>query len=374
MTVPAALLILRAALGLAQAPPSAHNVEVYREKGRYAGWPANHGIWSWGNEILVGFELGYHDSASGIIHTISFTKPAEHLLARSLDGGETWKIERPRSLLPPPGILVGKVPVEQGGKPVVNSSGGIPFTHKDFAMTIRTASMEDGPSRFYYSVDRGRNWKGPFAFPNLGTPGIIARTSYVVEGTRECLVFLTAAKPNHKEGRPLCARTRDGGKTWELVGWIGPEPEGYAIQPSGLKQEGDRLLASFRRNNPSGSDIPLYESRDNGKTWTELSQIAGKENGSNPPSMLRLQDGRICVTYGRRAAPFGIRARISEDNGKSWGEEIILRADAGHRDLGYTRTVQRPDGKLVTVYYFNDRPDTERYIAATVWQAPPKGL
>jgi hypothetical protein len=42
-------------------------------------------------------------------------------------------------------------------------------------------------------------------------------------------------------------------------------------------------------------------------------------------------------------------------------------ATTGFRDLGYPRTVQRPDGKLVTIYYFNDRPDTERYIAATIW-------
>jgi len=30
--------------------------------------------------------------------------------------------------------------------------------------------------------------------------------------------------------------------------------------------------------------------------------------------------------------------------------------------------VQRPDGKMVTVYYFNDAPDHERQIAATVWE------
>jgi hypothetical protein len=39
------------------------------ETGRFGGWPANHGIWSWGDEILVGFSAGYH------------------LFARSMDGG-----------------------------------------------------------------------------------------------------------------------------------------------------------------------------------------------------------------------------------------------------------------------------------------------
>src|SRR5260370_31746083 len=37
---------------------SAPHVVVYGEKGRFGGWPANHGIWSWGDEILVGFSAG----------------------------------------------------------------------------------------------------------------------------------------------------------------------------------------------------------------------------------------------------------------------------------------------------------------------------
>ncbi len=90
---------------------------------------------------------------------------------------------------------------------------------------------------------------------------------------------------------------------------------------------------------------------------------------SAPPALIRLRDGRLCLTYGYRAAPFGIRARLSEDGGKSWGEVIHLRDDGGCSDLGYPRTIQRSDGTLVTTYYFNEHPTTERYIAATLWQA-----
>lgn len=45
----------------------------------------------------------------------------------------------------------------------------------------------------------------------------------------------------------------------------------------------------------------------------------------------------------------------------------MLREDGAAWDLGYTRTVQRRDGKLVTVYYFNTRVGAERFIAATTW-------
>ncbi len=92
----------------------------------------------------------------------------------------------------------------------------------------------------------------------------------------------------------------------------------------------------------------------------------GAHNG-NPPSLVKLRDGRLAITYGFRSEPYGIRARLSSDQGKTWSSEINLRSDAGAWDLRYTRTVQRPDGKLVTIYYFNDKENTERYIAATIW-------
>jgi hypothetical protein len=84
--------------------------------------------------------------------------------------------------------------------------------------------------------------------------------------------------------------------------------------------------------------------------------------------MIRLADGRVCLTYGYRAAPFGIRARLSGDGGRTWGREIMLREDGSGRDLGYPRTVQRPDGQVVTVYYFWDTmTGPERTIVATIW-------
>lgn len=51
----------------------------------------------------------------------------------------------------------------------------------------------------------------------------------------------------------------------------------------------------------------------------------------------------------------------------AWSKEIVLRSGAGAWDIGYARSLQRPDGKVVMIYYFNDHPDTERYIGATMW-------
>ena len=64
------------------------------------------------------------------------------------------------------------------------------------------------------------------ACPSFGQPGIAARTDYIVNGPDDCLLFLTAAKANRQEGPAALRRTTDGGKTWQFVSWIGPEPDG----------------------------------------------------------------------------------------------------------------------------------------------------
>ncbi len=340
------------------------NGKVYSEPGRFAGWPANHGIWSWGNEILVGFEAGYF-KASVRDHAIDRTKPAEHLLARSLDGGVTWKIEKPEGLKPPPGLQQADVPTETG-KPVSDCPGGINFTAPGFALTARMADIHTGPSRFYVSSDKGHTWTGPYRLPDFGTPGIAARTDYLVNGKHDLTMFLTAAKSNRREGRVICVRTRDGGKTWTLEGNVTPEPEGndFAIMPASVRLGPKEILTAVRHR----TFIDVWRSTDDGKTWTTTGKAAPDTGRGNPPTLTLLKDGRIALVYGYRAEPFGIRARISKDKGNTWGDEIILRKDAGAWDLGYPRTVLRPDGKLVSIYYYNDAAASERYIGATIWE------
>jgi hypothetical protein len=342
------------------------NIVVYREAGRYAGWPANHGIWSWGNEILVGFERGYFKFSDNR-HSIDWDRPAEHVLARSLDGGETWKLEHPASLRPPPNALVAKVHTEAGGKEVTDCPGGIDFNNPSFILTARMQDVNVGPSRFYYSYDRGKNWNGPFRIPDFGQKGIAARTDYLINGKHDLTMFLTAAKADGQEGRVICVRTRDGGKSWQMLGFVGPEPgaDDMAIMPSSLRLSPQTILTSIRHT----GWIELYRSDDDGAHWafvTKPVKTTGPHHG-NPPFLLRLKDGRLAITYGYRAEPYGIRTVMSSDQGKTWSTPVSLRSDGGTWDLGYTRSVVRPDDKVVTVYYFNDDKTKERFIGATIW-------
>jgi hypothetical protein len=349
------------------------HVKVYAEPGRFGGWPANHGIWAWDDEILVGFSAGYSKDNGPARHAIDHARPEEHLLARSKDGGKSWTIENPAAkgaLIPTGSALHGVTPPGLKEKEWRDCPGGIDFTHPDFAMTLRMTDTSAGPSRFYYSTDRGKSWVGPFHLQLFDRKGIAARTDYIVNGKNDCLILLTAAKDNGKEGRPMCARTTDGGKTWRFVSWIGTEPKGYAIMPSTVQigeARGVELLTAIRCREGAKSWIETYRSSDGGGSWSFDGTPAPDTGEGNPPSMIRLKDGRLCLTYGYRARPFGIRARLSVDGGRTWEPEITLRDDGGGRDVGYPRTVQRRDGKLVTVYYFHDEPKGDRYIAATIW-------
>jgi len=80
-----------------------------------------------------------------------------------------------------------------------------------------------------------------------------------------------------------------------------------------------------------------------------------------------LKSGAIALTYGWRHSPYGIRAIVSKDDGQTWGKEMVLRCDGASWDLGYPRTVQRADGKCVTVYYYHHPDQKERFIGATIW-------
>jgi hypothetical protein len=235
-------------------------------------------------------------------------------------------------------------------------------------MTLRMTDVHAGPSRFYVSTNRGRDWAGPYRLPLFGQAGVAARTDYLVNSGEECLLFLTAAKDNGREGRPFCAATGDGGRTWSFRSWIGDEPEGYAIMPSTVRLGLGELYTAIRRREAGRAWIEAYRSRDDGRSWRWAGVPAPDLGEGNPPSMVRLSDGRLCLTYGVRAERRGVYARLSPDGGRTWGNEILLRGPAGGRDIGYPRTVQRPDGVLVTVYYFHDSPAGERYIGATLWR------
>jgi hypothetical protein len=368
---------------------STQQVTIFRQPGRYGGWPANYGIWSWGDEIVAGFTIGYH-SDEGRFHARDKARPFINMQARSLDGSQSWTVEdfpgaRPggRGLSADehmnPGLHLAEV-IDRPGA-TQPSPGGFDLSHPDFGIMGARAGLTTVRSFFYITTDRACSWQGPYDLPLLGQSGVHARTDYVIEAPDRALLFLTGHKDGVYEGRSFCARISDGGLTFDFVSFIGPEPEpgAFAIMPASLRLPDDRLLvavrcrAGDRKARHDVSWIDLYRSDDLGASWQHLNRPANfheQGHNGNPGTLNRLPDGRLVLIYGNRDKPARIAARLSGNDGDSWSDEIVLRAGGGNYDIGYPRTVVRPDGVVVTVYYFNDRPDGqgERFIEATIWR------
>lgn len=349
-----------------------HGIVHYQE-GRFAGWPANHGIWSWDNEILVGFiEADYLERPG--LHTYD-SSTARCKYARSTDGGLTWTIEDAYERGQTAWGADHNLGEDEAEAPVQLTEGIPDFTNPDFIMTFLRHNNNDGPSHFFYSNDRGQQWEGPYTFPDMETDGVATRTSYVIDGKQELGAFLTVAKSNRREGRVVYARTEDGAVTWEIVSWIGPEPGGFDIMPSSLRLSPTELITVIRTRTADRLDLlTAYVSEDDGKTWNRLRDpVADTGRGGSPPALVQLDDGRLALGYIYRSEHGSrVNVRFSSDNGRTWSDEIMLRGgDGANRDTGYPRMVQRPDGKLVMIYYWNNAlvegGPPYRYIAYTMF-------
>ena len=127
--------------------------------------------------------------------------------------------------------------IDDGSLVLLDCPGDVPFAHPQFCMMLAKTGLSEGcKSFFYWSIDKCYSWHGPFAVPALDRTGIAARTDYIVLGPESCLMLLTANKADGKEGHVMAIKTADGGKTWRLACFLGPEPEvGFQIMPASVK-------------------------------------------------------------------------------------------------------------------------------------------
>jgi hypothetical protein len=195
-------------------------------------------------------------------------------------------------------------------------------------------------------------------------------------------MFLSVRDERVQSGIPdraFAVRTRDSGRTFDFVGWMTGEepPVARSVMPATVRGTDGTLVTTLRRRFDLRSGfrddvnwIDVFLSRDDGVTWKHGARVAhtdhAKRNG-NPPSLVRLPAGRLATAFGVRSNPSGIRARVSSDNGLTWGPELVLRSDSRTWDIGYCRSVVRADGKIVTVYYYATPEHYENHIAATFW-------
>lgn len=167
-------------------------------------------------------------------------------------------------------------------------------------------------------------------------------------------------------------RSRDGGRSWDKGVFI--DPAGGHGETAPLHLGGGRWLAACRQTKPNLA-LDLFVSEDDGRTWTLQGPLS--LSYQHPAHLMRLSDGRILLTYGNRCTGmWGIDARISSDEGKTWGNPLKL-VPLAKADLGYPSAVQRADGKIVTAWYASRSDEHNRYyVGVAIWDVEeffPKG-
>lgn len=368
------------------------NAVVYHDESHWSAVTANNmgngPTWQWGDELLAGFTRGAF-GADGGFHQCNPNKPFESWLARSTNGGETWKAWRPEGYA---GYAGRQSPQLQP------APGGIDFTTPGFVMRVEGFGYHgNAGAHWFYSQDRGANWYGPYEFADLLGDGELrdkeftARTGYIIDSPNEMHIFLSARRtPQARlsdegtqradggvrlEEKCFLARTTDAAKTFSFVSWVPPwEDPHRAIMPAPARLSESRIIVALRRKSTTRNWIDCFNSEDNGKSWSFLSEAAqteaANEFNGNPPALVRMSDGRLCCVFGNRSTE-QIIAKYSPDGGKTWSDGWVLREDfhsaSGTPDLGYPRLWQRKDGKMVVVYFWCTAERPQTHIAATIF-------
>lgn len=161
----------------------------------------------------------------------------------------------------------------------------------------------------------------------------------------------------------LLMRSDDDGKTWHTQALIAEDHNETALFFLG----GKKWIAASRRSQLA---VDLYFSDDDGNTWRRGTDLNATDEG--PAHFLRLKDGRLLLSTGNRnPGQYGVLARLSSDDGNTWTSPLTVVSDAMSSDCGYPSSVERPDGKIVTVYYARSVPDHQRYHMGVVLWSPP---
>ncbi len=344
-------------------PRRAEHVVIYRDDRQFAAWPFNVGVWKYrGDEIVVGYARRRCEYAEPWQVNHGYAPPEGGgglYLARSTDGGVTWKERRFTE-------TIDLAQRAQAGR-LAAPQAPLDLRHPDLAI------FHSGDA-VILSLDRARSFPHGVRLPYAGHEKVMGRPDYVIRPDGACVLFSTVSTTTGVEGRPVCYISRNGGQSWEFFSYMSEEPRQHmVIMPSGVWLDSGRMIAAVRvqmQRHAFSFWSLVYASDDGGRTWGLLSRV--NDLGA-PCHLLLLDDGRVAATYGYRSRPFGIRARLSEDGGATWGAEIVLRDDGKSWDLGYPKTVQLDGGDLFTAYYFNAAEDPVsvdggvRHIAGTRW-------
>jgi hypothetical protein len=171
------------------------------------------------------------------------------------------------------------------------------------------------------------------------------------------------------EKRTGVCESLDDGQTWRWLAEIPIRPGDSATEYHELhavETANKRLTVQIRNQNQANAGETLQcESSDGGKTWSLPHSIGV---WGLPSFLTRLRNGKLLMTYGHRRPPLGNQARISDDDGRTWSDPMIISSDGAKADLGYPSTVELEDGSLLTVWYEQLKDSPQAVLRQAQWQ------
>jgi hypothetical protein len=347
---------------------------VYRREDEFASHPYVAGFWETAAGHLLGNfstrKVDYGGDPNNLSHNnLGRNTGNREVTVRSEDRGQTWKE------VPGPGQGGMPQPRADGEADTLAELGPIDFLNKDVLVANNSSAFgaPEGRASFRISKDGGRTWSRSVALPLFGLQSLSAINSSTVRPDGRCLLFMFEVSKDGSNRHNLVYRSTDDGTSFQFLSFITPKDDPFAagtgdwkgpyafwghrwFYPRGLMLPNGRLLCVLRcqRDPTSMMWSEVYKSDDGGQTWQFLSRI---NDFGAPSSPVLMRDGRVVMVYGYRTPPYGIRAAVSEDEGKTWGTEIIVRDDGGSWDLGYPNAWEAPGGKVGVLYYFNSKDD-----------------
>lgn len=224
------------------------------------------------------------------------------------------------------------------------------------------------------SNDGGKSWKGPVYPPTLPSETFFSATGdplpaynrgALYESLNGRILWVVAGSdpPAREKTSVHLIVSDDKGLSWKYMSKVATDDKATFNETSVYETpKGD--IVAFMRTANLDDQACIARSHNGGKSFEPWEKMGFQ---GHPLNALRLPDNRVLLTYGYRHIPYGIRARILDQectNYKS-APEIILRDDGGNSDIGYTWPVMIDEKHVLVTYYFN-KNDSTRQIAGTI--------